>query len=659
MIYIITKMNKAFRILISIMLLLSVSFHLRGQIKEITFGEIPREDLEMAEYAADPSADAVILENHAMVSMRSDDKIIVVTHCHVRIKIINTDGLDYANVELPYGSDEKIVGMKAAAYNLEEGAVVQSLVDKKSLYYEKTSRYRNTLRFSVPNVRPGTVIEYRYILESPDYFTLYTLEFQHDIPVRRFSFQVEFPGYFEYKFVPGGDLFGIRYSSGQERVLFGNSTVEGFKGTWKGNNIPAYREEPFSTGSEDYYARMGFELSKINIPGYYFEEISPTYPKLSEKLLERTDFGDYIDRGAVVSKKAEELKSEGGSETDILRRIHGWVSDYMMWNGYSDFTASAAMSKVYEDGRGNAADINLMLLSMLRMAGLQADPIILSTRENGLLNPLFAIMQRFNHVAVAATADGKSYIIDATDPLRPFNMLPEECLNGQGWLISKLGGSWLDLSNGEHYGETVALLLTLDETGTLTGKADNIYESYDAWLVRKFCSLQGAEAYRDYMQSVNSQWKISDLQLENLEEIEQPVLEKINLTIPDASDKGDGIMYLNPNLCNRMESNEFYAEERISVIDLACPRVRKYTCTITIPEGWTVAELPQSVNLGMDGGGAGFIYNITSDGRKVSLESEIRFTTSIFLPERYASIRKFYSDIIRKQSEVIILKKEI
>ena len=160
---------------------------------------------------------------------------------------------------------------------------------------------------------------------------------------------------------------------------------------------------------------------------------------------------------------------------------------------------------------------------MLRMAGLQADPIIMSTRENGLLNPLFAIMQRFNHVAVAATADGKSYIIDATDPLRPFNMLPEECLNGQGWLISKLGGSWLDLSNGEHYGETVALLLTLDETGTLTGKADNIYESYDAWLVRKFCSLQGVEEYRDYMQSVNTQWKISDLQLENLEEIELPV----------------------------------------------------------------------------------------------------------------------------------------
>jgi len=652
-------MNKTLRIFTSTLLLLSISFHLEAQIKEISFGEVPKEDLEMTEYAPDPSADAVILENHASVSMRSNEKIVVMTDCHVRIKIINTDGLDYANVELPYGSDEKIIGLKAAAYNLEEGEVVESQVDRKSLYYEKTSRYRNTLRFSVPNVRPGTVIEYKYTHESPDYFTLYTLEFQQDIPVRRCNFQVEFPGYFEYKFVPGGDLYGIKYNSGQRRILFGNTTVEGFTGTWKGNNIPAYREEPFGTGSDDYYARIGFELSKINVPGYYFEDVSPTYPKLSEKLLERTDFGEYIEKAGVVKAKAAELKAEGGSETDILRRIYTWVSGYMMWNGYSDFTASATMSKIHEDARGNAADINLMLLSMLRIAGLQADPIILSTREHGLVNPLFAIIQRFDHVAVAATADGKSFIIDATDPVRPFNMLPRECLNGQGWLVSKLGGSWLTLSNGEHNGETVALELTLDEAGTLTGKADNIYESYDAWMVRKFCSLQGDEAYRDYMQSVNSQWKISDLQLENLEELEKPVIEKISLTIPNASDKGDGIMYLNPNLYGRMESNDYYADDRISVIDLACPSVKKYKCIITIPEGWTVAELPQSVNLKMDGGGAGFIYSITTDGKKVSLESEIKFTSVTFPPERYVSIRKFYSDIIRKHSEVIILKKEI
>jgi len=652
-------MNKTLLIITLTFLFLSVNLLLRAQIREITFGEIPKEDLEMTEYEPDPSADAVILENHANTTMRAGEKIIVATDCHIRIKIINTDGLDYANVEMPYGGDDRIGGLKVAAYNLEDGEIIQTLVDKKSIYYEKTSRYRNTVRFSVPNVKPGTVIEYKYTLESPDYFSLYTFAFQEVIPVRRCNFRIEIPGYFNYKFVTGGDFKDIIFRREQDRVLFGSSSVEGFIGTWIGNNIAAYREEPFSTGSDDYYTHIGFELSKIDVPGYYFEEISPTYPKLSEKLLDRSDFGEYITKNAVVRKKAETIKAQGGSETDILRLIYTYVSEYMMWNGYHDFTASSAMGKVYNDARGNSAEINLMLLSMLRTAGIQAEPVILSTRENGLVNPLFAIITKFNHVIVSATADGKNWLIDATDPVRPFNMLPREVLNGQGWLVNRFGGSWIDLSNGEHDGESVNLAMQLDEQGNLNGTVTTVYESYDAWRVRKFCSLQGEEAYRDFTQWEKSNWKISGLELENLKELEKPVIEKITLAIPDASEAASGIMYINPVLDGREESNEYYAEERISVIDLACPSTRKYNCTISIPEGWTVAELPQSVNLHMDGGGAGFTYNISVDGRTIKLDSEINFSTVRYLPEKYDTIRNFWSAIIRKQAEVVVLKKEI
>ncbi len=641
------------------LILLSTNILLRGQIKEITFGEIPKEDLEMTEYAPDPSADAVMLENHASTTMVSRDKIIVSTDCHIRIKIINIDGLEYANVELPYGSDDRLVGLKAAAYNLENGEIVQTQVDRKSFYYETTNRYRNTLRFSVPNVSPGTVIEYKYTLESPDFFPLYTFAFQEVIPVRRCNFRIEVPGYFEYKFITGGDYKNIIFRSEQERMSFGSSSVEGYSGTWIGNNIPAYRDEPFSTGSDDHYAHIGFELSKINIPGYYFEDVSPTYPKLSEKLLNRNDFGEYIEKNAAVRKKAEELRKQGGSETDILRRIYSYVSDYMMWNGYSDYTSSASMGKIYSKARGNAADINLMLLSMLRVAGIEADPVIMSTRENGLVNPLFAIISKFNHVVVAALADGKKWLVDATDPVRPFNMLPKECLNGQGWLVNSFGGSWVDLSNGEHYGKDINLEMRLDEKGDLNGTATTIYESYDAWQVRKFCSLQGEEAYRDFTQSEKSNWKITGLELENLKELEEPVIEKITLAIPDAVDAAGGIMYINPALDGREESNEFYAEERISVIDLACPASKKFSCTITIPDGWTVAELPQSVSLRLEGGGAGFTYNISADGRTIKLDYEINFSTVMYLPERYDTIRNFWSAIIRKQAEVVILKKAI
>lgn len=649
----------AFKTCSALLLSLFVAQVAQSQIREITFGEIPKEDLEMTEYAPDPSADAVILENYAITGMRSDENIKAITDCHIRIKIINTDGLDYANVELPYWSGERIIAFKAASYNLEEGNMVQSLVDRKGFYNDNASRYRNILRFSVPNVRPGTVIEYKYTLESPDYFSLYTFKFQEEIPVRRCLYRLEFPGYFEYKFITGGDFENINYRAEQKRVNFGNSLLEGFSGTWRGSNIPAYREEPFSTGSDDNYSHIGFELSKINVPGYYFKDVSPTYQKYSEKLLDRDDFGGYIKKSSVVKKKALELKALGGSETDLLRRIYSYVSEYMMWDGYHDFTASAPMPKVYSKARGNSADINLLLLAMLRIAGIQSDPVILSTREHGLINPFFAINSKFNNVVVAAVADGKSWIIDATDPVRPFSILPAECLNGQGWVVNRFGGSWSDINNGEHHGDELRLEMHLDEDGSLTGNATCVYESYDAWQVRKFCSLQGEDAYRDYVQAERAGWKISGLDLENLNDPEKPIIERISLSVPDASELTGTYMYLNPVLGNRTESNEFYAGERVSVIDLTCPSDSKYSCSITIPEGWTVAELPQSVNLHLDGGGASFTYEISAAEGIIKLDSEISFSKVTFLPESYDIIRNFWSAIISKQAEVVILKKEI
>ena len=317
------------------------------------------------------------------------------------------------------------------------------------------------------------------------------------------------------------------------------------------------------------------------------------------------------------------------------------------------------MKKIYSDARGNAADINLMLVSMLRIAGIQADPLILSTRDHGLLNTYFALIQRFNYVAACVTADGERYIVDATDPLRPFNMLPFRCLNGQGWIVNSNGGSWVDLRSNEQNSETMRFAFDLSEDGALNGNASNSYESYDAWTIRKICKLEGEEAYTDMMRSVNNSWRINALELENLGELEKPVLENISLTVPDAAETGEGIMYLNPVIYNRNGSNEFYADERLSPVDIGCPSFRKYSCEITIPEGWSVAELPQSVNLNMAGGGGQFRYTIRTEGRKIFLDTETNLTAVTFPPERYSDLRNFRSNIIRKQAEVIVLKKEI
>jgi hypothetical protein len=644
--------------LLTLALLLSFNSPLFCQIKEITFGEIPNEDLVMAVYKEDLSADAVVLDDYCQVALTSYDNIVVVSEHHIRVKIINTEGLDYANIEIPYGIGDKVTGIRAATYNLENGEILVNAVEKKGFYFENTSRYRQTLRFTMPNVRVGSVIEYKYTLESPSYFSLCSMEFQQEIPVRVSGLRVEIPGYFEYKFIPRGSFSNVKYSKREGLVRFGGRTVDGFVGQWYAYNMPASREEPFSTGSGDYYTSLGFELSKINFPGIFFEDISPTYPNLSRKLLERDDFGGFYQKNSFLKEKTEEIISGAGSETEKVRRIHRFVADQMMWNGINDYTASGTLKKVFNDEKGNTADINLMLLAMLRIAGISSEPVILSTREHGSLNPFFAIIQQFDYVAVIARADGEQYVIDATDPLRPFNLLPFYCLNGDGWALLGMNGSWVAVRNDERYQSSINLEMNLKGDGSVTGHAVNSYESYDAFDVRKICRLEGTDAYTDYIRYLNNGWKISDLKLENLANNEEPLAETFNFSISDAADINGEYIYLLPVQYDKLESNPYYSEERISPVDLGCPSEQVCRYRITVPDDYEVQEMPLNMNTQPEGGGAEYKYTLTRDGRIIILETELKFSDFRFNPERYNAIRDFYARIIQKQSEVIILKRK-
>jgi len=644
--------------LLTLALLLSFNSPLFCQIKEITFGEIPKEDLVMAVYKEDPSADAVFLDDYCQVALTSFEKITVVSEHHIRIKIINTDGLDYANIEIPYGVDDKVIGIKAATHNLENGETVTHEVDKKAFYFENTSRYRRTLRFTMPNVRVGSVIEYKYTMQSPYYFSLYNMEFQKEIPVRVSGLRVEIPGYFEYKLIPRGNFSNVKFTKKEQVVRFGNRTVEGSVVQWYAYNMPASREEPFSTGSEDYYTSLGFELSKINFPGIFFEDISPTYPNLSKKLLERDDFGGFYQKNSFLKEKTEEIIRGAESETEKLRRIHRFVADLMMWNGIYDYTASGTIKKVFNDEKGNSADINLLLLAMLRSAGISSEPVILSTRENGILNPFFAIIQKFDYVAVIASPDGDRYVIDATDPLRPFNMLPFYCLNGEGWALLGMNGSWVPVRNSERYQESINLEMNLKEDGSVTGHAVNSYESYDALAVRKVCRLEGTEAYTDLLRYVNNEWRISDLELDNLDNNEEPLAETFNFSISDAADINGDFIYMIPVQYDKLESNPYYSEERISPVDLGCPSEKVCRYSITLPDDYEVQETPSTFITQLEGGGAEYSYKLSSNGRIITIETILKFKEFRFNPERYNAIRDFYARIIQKQSEVIILKRK-
>lgn len=650
-------MNSFNRLLLPAVFLLTVPCTVNSQISEITFGLVPKEDLEMTSYRDDPAADAVVLDDYCHVGLTQSNRIMSAIERHVRIKILNTDGLAYANIEIPFWADGQITNIRAASYNLENGEVVKKVLDRKSFYLENSNRYIQTLRFAFTGIRVGSVIEYRYSLKSPDYFSLYTMAFQREIPVRFCSLKAEIPGYFTYKFVPKGDFSKVKFSSKIERVSFSTSFVDGYFGQWEVANMPAYREEMYSTGSEDYITSLSFELSKIEIRGYFYEEISPTYAKLVDKLREREDFGLYIDKCVVLKEEVSKIVSVARSDTEKLKAIHKYVADNFMWDGIPDYSASGTVRRTIEKKRGNSADINLILLGMLKQAGLSAYPVILSTRDNGQIDPLFAILQRFNYVVVMVNADGKQYLVDACDPERPFDMLPFECLNGRGWVVVPGGATWTDSRNNERFSESVNLDLILDETGNMTGTASNQYHSYSGYAVRKMCKLEGVEAYADMLQYYNRGWRISDLKVDNIESSDMSVFETFSLKVVDGvTVSGDNII-LSPVLYGRNEKNPLHLAKRISPVDLGCPYDEGYKCTIRVPEGFSAVQVPASGKFSLPNDAGEFIYVAKNDGKIITIETKFLIKKTWFAPEDYDILREFWARVLRKESELIILKR--
>ena len=115
-----------------------------AQKPPISLGEVPKEDIEMTEYALDPDAEAVILCDYGYLSFKFNStewqwERQLKRVC--RIKILNDDGYKWAEESIGlYDNnhiEENISNIKGYTYNLENGKVLKQKLDKKNIFKEK------------------------------------------------------------------------------------------------------------------------------------------------------------------------------------------------------------------------------------------------------------------------------------------------------------------------------------------------------------------------------------------------------------------------------------------------------------------------------------------------------------------------------------------
>jgi hypothetical protein len=610
-------------------------------------------------YTQEPEASAVILSDkgRGKIFVEGSDYMLEFQRS-VSIKILSNQGFNYADIEIPYYIEDKLKNVKVSIYNLINGEVIETSVSSKEFIHDNSNKYTKVLRVAVPNVGVGSIIEYQYMLVTKYIHTHAPWTFQYEIPVRYSEYTAEYFGFFDYKASMKGDTQKIfRSTATKDAYILGQSTTE-VTNRWVGNLIPSFKSEPFITGKANFVTKLEFELTGFRSSSSGYKVITPTYGELSKSILDRRDFGDAVKNSNFLRRPTEKVIANLNTDLQKLIAIHKHVSNKILWDGNLSYTPSTRLSKVYRVERGNSAEVNLILLGMLRQAGLNAQPVMLSTRANGTLHPVIAMIRKFNYVVTQVTIEGKSYIVDATDPLLPYNFLPFYALNGQGRTINLLDSRWVNLLNNEQDISSHKVDLEIDNDGYVLGKVEGSYGGYEAYSLRKFLKMESLKGYSDFISASYPNWEISNLKIDNYDNTLAFLNESYNIKIKGGTQSTNNGILFNPSLFVEFQENPFSNEERKFPIDFGCPQQATYVLNLKIPEGYIVDELPSSISLQIPNNGGSFFFKCEQVDNVISVQSRFNIKQVSFKAEDGKMLREFYAQIIRKQAELIVLKKK-
>jgi hypothetical protein len=315
------------------------------------------------------------------------------------------------------------------------------------------------------------------------------------------------------------------------------------------------------------------------------------------------------------------------------------------------------LKKVLEDKKGNSAEINLLLASMLDKAGIIAFPVLLSTRDHGFIREETPISSQFNYVVCLAMVGEKSFLLDATEKLLPTGVIPERCLNGNGFVVSKGGYKWIPLQSSTKSRVVVNGDLEITKEMELAGKLQIDRGGYDGLAGRKrYFSRDEKEYVKNFVGSRS--WEISKTEITNAKEIQQPLKEIYELVMNEQMTSAGDQIYLNPLFLYRIEENPFKLENREYPVDFGSPFERVYMCRIKIPDGYQVDELPKPKMLALPENAGRYTYSVTQAGNILNVVSNFQINRSIFSQIEYPNLREFYNQVVAKQDEQVVLKKK-
>jgi len=651
--------------------------------QEYELGKVTIAQLEEKYHPKDTSAVAAILFEKGKTSFNYEEMngFSTTTEVLVKIKIYKKEGFEWANRKIRHyidGKKETVSFSKGVTYNLVNGEIEKTKLKSSGEFTEKINNFWSETKIVMPNVKEGSIIEYAYIIKSPFISNFPEWSFQKNIPVNHSEYTTLIPEYFVYNtFTKGFSNIKVTRNSDNRKMPYSYSYVDASRaGTAKSErvttelqfvenstnyiaeDVPALKEESFVNNIDNYSSSILHELSMTKYPNSPTKSYSSDWESVVKTIYDNEDFGGQLNKANFYEEDLNALLKDITTTEDKIITIFSYIKNRLNWNGYVGYYSDKGLKKAYQEKTGNTADINLLLVSMLNYAKLNASPILLSTRSNGI--PIFPSRNGFNYViAGVELSNGSVVLLDATNKNAVPNIIPENALNWFGRIVRKNGTSeMVDLYPKKGSLEAVSILAELKADGSISGKQRKQLTDYNAYRYR---SRHANRNHDDYVQQLEKEHNFSaveNYEVANINDLSKPVIETYSFSGNSMTDIIDSKIYLPPMLFHQMDVNPFKSEQRSYPIDFSFPFKDSYNFSIKIPEGYVVESKPEALNLNMNQNMVSFRYSVSENLGTIQISCIVEVNSPIIESDYYPHLKELFNQIVLKQNEKIVLVKK-
>ncbi|MGB0524924.1 MAG: DUF3857 domain-containing protein, partial [Flammeovirgaceae bacterium] len=568
-------------------------------------------------------------------------------------------------VAIPYYSYKNYYtcnAIKAQSYTLEDGKIVKTKIAKSDIFEKQEDEYYTTKSFAIPNVSVGSIIEYTYTLRSDQITYLDDWLFHNDIPTLYSGFSLlSIPANLDFRFMMDGDKVIRKYRNTTSPISH-----------WSLTNTPPIRNEPMVANPLNYANKIRFQLAgyrtaNAGMNGYSgsstenYHKLLNDWPQIvKEQLWENASFNHPFLHKKQFSDNIAQVVSGVSDAKERMKLVYAYCQRYFKWSGdHSIFFGKDEKQKVTKGLELDSGPLNLYLVAMLKEAGLKATPVLISTRRHGKVYRDSRFLSQFNHVIAHVDISGKPYFLDATIPYQSYQFLPVKDMNVLGIRADKTAPKWVNLPMPKQNNSILQYTIDLSASGKRSYQINAKYKGVYQVEERALLQRKGESAYiGDKFSAFKEGFTIDSFQVKNAANLEQPLSMSCSLSSNEEMEEEDADILYVPLFQEGMTTNPFQNEVRYYPVEIAFARRFITTVTVKLPEGYEVEEKPENKRIELVNKMGYFDYKITL------AEGEVNVSTTLFMkhgkikPRNYEALKGFFTDVIGKMQEQLVLKRK-